>query len=656
MIRAVARALLACSLSSLTACAGAGSLNTITAAPASRAALPGRGLAQHPFFYAGEWDYRHPEQNMVIVRDGKVVWSYAIPLNDSAKQLQEFSDATLLPNGNVVFARKTGAGVVTPGKTLIWNYDAPPNHEVHVAQPIGLDRVLIVQNGIPAKAMLVNYITGATEREVNLPVGQPGSTHGQFRRVRLTDSGTLLVTHHDMNRIAEYDWSGKEIWSLIVQSPWGANRLANGNVLFTMANSTVREVNARGETQWEFSQRDVPDIKLCGLQEANRLTNGNTVISNWCPNTIKDPKDWPTSVQAIEVTPDKRVVWALRSWDPPADLGPATTVQLLDQQNAAVMPSLAIARAPNTDSVAHAMQRPLPGRGLAQHPFLVTGEWDHRKAEQTLYVVRDGKLAWSYGIPFKLPDGNEQELGDATMLSNGNIVFSRKTGASIVTPDKKIIWDYPAPNGTEIHSIQALDADRVAMIINGDPARLLIIDTRTNVTEKELALPTPKPDKPHLQFRRVRVTPTGTYLAAHLDDNRVVEYDEHGKPLWSYSVYKPWSAVRLQNGNTLMTSAPTSIVEVDPHGSVVWEFSQKNVPEIALYQLQDVTRLANGNTLVSNWCPANGRDPRDWPGTVQLLEIAPDKHVVWALSQWQNPDLGPFSSIQLLDEPTTRLR
>jgi len=34
--------------------------------------------------------------------------------------------------------------------------------------------------------------------------------------------------------------------------------------------------------------------------------------------------------QAIEVTPNKKVVWALRSWTPPADLGPATTIQVLD--------------------------------------------------------------------------------------------------------------------------------------------------------------------------------------------------------------------------------------------------------------------------------------------------------------------------------------
>jgi hypothetical protein len=29
----------------------------------------------------------------------------------------------------------------------------------------------------------------------------------------------------------------------------------------------------------------------------------------------------------------------------------------------------------------------------------------------------------------------------------------------------------------------------------------------------------------------------------------------------------------------------------------------------------------------------------------------PDKEVVWALSSWDKPDLGPCTSIQLLDEP-----
>src|SRR5215216_4919036 len=62
------------------------------------AVLPGKGLAQHPFLYAGEWDHRYPDQTMFIVRDGKVAWTYTIKLKDPAGQIQEFSDATMLSN------------------------------------------------------------------------------------------------------------------------------------------------------------------------------------------------------------------------------------------------------------------------------------------------------------------------------------------------------------------------------------------------------------------------------------------------------------------------------------------------------------------------------------------------------------------------------
>ena len=39
----------------------------------------------------------------------------------------------------------------------------------------------------------------------------------------------------------------------------------------------------------------------------------------------------PGSVQAIEVNPAKQIVWALREWTPPNNLGPVTSIQFLDQ-------------------------------------------------------------------------------------------------------------------------------------------------------------------------------------------------------------------------------------------------------------------------------------------------------------------------------------
>jgi hypothetical protein len=291
------------------------------------------GLEAHPFLYAGEWDYRKPEQTLFIIREGKVEWSYSIPIKTAAGVLQEWGDATLLSNGNILFSRKTGAGLVSPDKKLLWNYDAPPGTEVHVAQPIGLDRAFIVQNGDPAKLRVVNLRTGIFEKEMTLPTGNPGKPHGQFRCVRRTPAGTYLVTHMDWNRVAEYDDAGKEIWALAVLSPWAALRLPNGNTLVSSNRSFVREFTPEGRVAWEYTREDAAraGIQLYNCQGMQRLRNGNTVISSWCANGIKDPADWPSSVQFIEVTPDKKIVWALRSWDGETDLGPATTIQLLDE-------------------------------------------------------------------------------------------------------------------------------------------------------------------------------------------------------------------------------------------------------------------------------------------------------------------------------------
>ena len=82
----------------------------------------------------------------------------------------------------------------------------------------------------------------------------------------------------------------------------------------------------------------------------------------------------------------------------------------------------------------------LPGKGIAQHPFLYAGEWDTRKPQaQSIFIVGDGKVVWQYTMPLRTPTGAIQEFDDATLLSNGNIIFSKMSGAGMVSPDKKIV-------------------------------------------------------------------------------------------------------------------------------------------------------------------------------------------------------------------------
>jgi hypothetical protein len=288
-------------------------------APAFPAALPGRGLAQHDFFYAGE----SRAQNMYIVRGGKVVWSYLGPVNKG-----EISDAVLMSDGKIVFAHQHGVTLMDSEQKVLWNFDAPTGTEIHTAQPIGKERVVYVQNGAEPKAVVVNVVGGKIEREFPLPVKNLKGVHGQFRRARLTDAGTLLVTHMDMGKVAEYDANGKEVWSLAIPGCWSADRLKNGNTL-VCGTKLLREVNANGDTVWDFTPRDLPEYKVVGFQAAVRLPNGNTLFNNWVNEWSGKVDRAKAPVQAWEVTPEKSIVWALRAWDGP-DLGPSTVIQLLD--------------------------------------------------------------------------------------------------------------------------------------------------------------------------------------------------------------------------------------------------------------------------------------------------------------------------------------
>ena len=126
----------------------------------------------------------------------------------------------------------------------------------------------------------------------------------------------------------------------------------------------------------------------------------------------------------------------------------------------------------------------LPGKGPAQHPFLYAGEWDTRKPRSSpcSSSARQDRLAIFHADAN--PSGGNQEFDDATLLSNGNMVFSRMSGAGMVSPDKKLVWDYPAPPGTEIHSCQSIGKDRVSIMRNGNPAQAMIINTATGKVEK----------------------------------------------------------------------------------------------------------------------------------------------------------------------------
>jgi len=285
-----------------------------------------------------------------------------------------------------------------------------------------------------------------------------------------------------------------------------------------------------------------------------------------------------------------------------------------------------------------------PGNGLAAHPFLYGGE-----GYNTISLVKDGRVVWTYQT------GGGWEIDDCWMLSNGNVLYTRMQYAEEVTPDKRVVWHWDSPPGTQSHSVQPIGLDHVLLVNNGLPAPVMMMfNTATGKVEWQHALDTISTTDPktvHGQIRNARFTSAGTYLIPYLELNKVVEYDKDWKPIFTVEAKAPWSALRVPSGNILIAGNGAGWVrEVDRTGKTVWEVTKNELPGITIHFVQGISRLANGDTIISSNGLGSGKPTTQAIQTsVQMVEVTRDKKVVWVIQDWQH--LGFGSWIQLLDEP-----
>src|SRR5882724_1887806 len=173
----------------------------------------------------------------------------------------------------------------------------------------------------------------------------------------------------------------------------------------------------------------------------------------------------------------------------------------------------------------------LPGKGLAQHDFIVMGVRSSSDGKG-IRMVKGGQVVWSYFDP-----ETKGSYYDATMLPNGNLLLAHGRAARIITPDRKIVWKYEVPPGEHaINSVQPVGSDRVVFLMNGHPtARILVANIVTAKIEKEVEIPLAAtanlkdPRYVHMQARRLRLWPAGTALMVYPHANKMPGFAEIGK-------------------------------------------------------------------------------------------------------------------------------
>jgi hypothetical protein len=237
-------------------------------------------------------------------------------------------DLSMLPSGNILMP--TGPTTIvemTPEKKVVWKYEARPkegykgNVEVHAFQRLDDGNTMVAESG-NGRIVEVDK-DGKIVLEMPLTIDHP-NPHRDTRMARKLENGHYLVCHEGDGKVREYDKDGKVVWSYTLElggrprSPghgpeghgtevFGAIRLSNGNTMIAGGNNNrVLEVDKDGKTVWSIDQDELPGIKLAWVTTLQSLPNGNLIIGN-CHAGPENP-------QLIEVTRDKKVVWAFKDF------------------------------------------------------------------------------------------------------------------------------------------------------------------------------------------------------------------------------------------------------------------------------------------------------------------------------------------------------
>lgn len=270
------------------------------------------------------------------------------------------------------------------------------------------------------------------------------------------------------------------------------------------------------------------------------------------------------------------------------------------------------------------------------HSFLGLG-----KANQVVIIGEDNSQQWHYPVP----------ASDGWVLPDGNVLLAvyptaEFPGGAVIEVNREtndVVFCYQGRQ-SEISTAVKRDDGTYLITELGPTPRAIVVGTDGEML-KETPLACQR-ENAHMQTRMLRELPSGNYLAPHLLDFAVKEYDpdtgevvkvlatdDRGREKRDW----PFTAIRLDNGNTLIgCTNGNRVIELNAEGDIVWSVTNDDLGEPLLDDACGVQRLPNGNTVITSYHAAgNG---------VKLCEVTREKKVVW---RYSGMDAG-FHHFQIL--------
>jgi hypothetical protein len=202
--------------------------------------------------------------------------------------------------------------------------------------------------------------------------------------------------------------------------------------------------------------------------------------------------------------------------------------------------------------------------------------------------------------------------------------------------NKKIVFSYQRLSPEmELGTAVRLPNGNTLITESGKNPRLVEVDEEGKV---QVSVPLQsETDNIHMQTRMARKLPNGNYLVPHLLAFAVKEYTSTGEIVNVFrtdtpefdgrdSVNWPFTAIRLKNGNTLVSlTHGNKIVEFNKADEVAWKVTNRDLKERLFNDPCGLQRLPNGNTVVCSYGAQDG---------VRIFEVTRKKEIVWTFQQY----------------------
>jgi hypothetical protein len=238
---------------------------------------------------------------IVDKKSNAIEWIHQLQKGDDC------NDVEITKAGNVLYAYKGGARLITRNQDVIWDFKVEKGQELYTATELPSGEYLLAVCAIPSRIITLNS-KGEKIKEQNFDSGIT-NVHGQFRQILPTRENTYLIPLMGKGEVIELTQTGEVIRRVTVGgNPFSVKLLPDGNWLVACgdAHKLVVVDSEKQAVKQTIAAEDVSNVALLFVAEMNNYPNGNVLISNW--NGHSKDKNQP---KLIELDSKNQVVWTL---------------------------------------------------------------------------------------------------------------------------------------------------------------------------------------------------------------------------------------------------------------------------------------------------------------------------------------------------------